>query len=94
MSSKPILGCVSCDQRYSEEDVAAGLYWPQTFTCSKCYARLQQMDITLSCFGKCSEIDAATGERYLGYDPEALECREVCPDRVVCSRVFHHEEED
>lgn len=88
MPGKPILSCLLCKRRYSRQDVEEGRYWPQTFVCSFCYARMQQAPIQVSCFGKTAEVNHRTGHRELGYDPEALECREVCPDREVCRRVF------
>ena len=88
MAGKPVLGCLLCKHRFSRQDIADGLYWPQTYICSSCYARLQQAPLDVSCFGKWTEVDAYTGHQHLGYDAKALECRKVCPDREVCKKVF------
>lgn len=76
------LPCSRCGQEYIDEDIYAGLYWLETLTCMECYARLQQLPTDISCFGKPTITGA--GKRRLAYDPEAPECREVCPDRNIC----------
>jgi len=96
MSTKPILSCLLCKRRYSEEDVRHGLYWPQTYICSRCYGRMQAAPYEVSCFGKPTEVDMCTGRKRLGYDSRSLECNRLCPDRDICALVFAaiEEEED
>lgn len=80
------LECIICTLRFSSEDVHNGVYNIQTFVCSYCYAEMQQKPHYQSCFGKPTFI-LLNGKRELGYDPNARECRDSCPDRVLCQRI-------
>lgn len=83
---KKVLECVTCSRLFSLEDVLNGLYQLQTLVCSYCYARMQALPYEKSCFGKPMAV--AGGRRLYGYDPDARECREECPDRELCRQVF------
>lgn len=88
------LECLLCERRYSRDDVARGLYWIETFTCSACYAVMQAKSRAQCCFGKADVVVPVEGEEgtgrvvELGYSPTAPECSQLCPDRKVCSRLF------
>lgn len=75
---KKIVECVKCFERYSEEELRNGQYWLETMVCHNCYVEMQQKPYTHSCFGK------ETRGNKLGYDPTAVECSRLCPDRKVC----------
>jgi hypothetical protein len=81
-----MLECVICFERYSEADIVAGRYWAEPAVCSECYALMQSRPYSASCFGKPSVVNAR-GKRLLGYNPKAIECRQLCPDRAVCRRI-------
>jgi len=70
-SGSAVLECVRCYHRYSAADVKAGSFRLETMICSRCYTKMKQLPARLSCFGK-------------GYRASAVECRELCPDKVVC----------
>ncbi len=82
----PILECLRCLDRYSKADVRSGLYRLETIVCSRCYARMQRAPHRVSCFGKPT-MRTPDWKTLLGYNPSAPECRDLCPDRVVCRRV-------
>jgi hypothetical protein len=67
--------CVLCETLYTEEDILSLLFFSATRICYRCYKKLYRSDKSISCFGK-------------QYDPMALECRELCPDRKICPKFF------
>jgi hypothetical protein len=71
----PQLECVLCEGLYTEEDVLSLLFFSSTRVCYKCYKKLYKAKEAISCFGK-------------QYDGNAVECRELCPDRKVCPKFF------
>jgi len=79
-----MIECLLCFERYSAADVLSGLYRMETFVCSRCYARMQALPHDRSCFGKPTFILEGR-QKLWGYDREAPECAELCPDRRVCS---------
>ena len=80
------LECLICRARYSREDVLNGLYQLATKVCSLCYGRMQASPHASGCFGKTDMIQI-DGTRLLGYSPDAVECRDLCPDRTLCASV-------
>ena len=79
----PLLECVRCRNRHSVESILNGDYILETFVCGVCYATMQQMPYSQSCFGKSTDVT----RKLNGYNPNARECQYVCPDRNVCSIV-------
>jgi hypothetical protein len=78
--------CLLCCKRFGWEDILAGRYWLETLVCGVCYGVMQRQPHVVSCFGKPNTHD---GPRLLrGYDPTGVECRDLCPDRHICRRVF------
>lgn len=71
----PKLECVLCESLYSEEDILNLLFFSSTRICFKCYKKLFKVKDSISCFGKT-------------YDGNAVECRELCPDRKICPKFF------
>jgi hypothetical protein len=71
LDKSPVLGCALCSERFSEFDVAAGLYFVSTHVCLDDYIKLSKSKQT--CFAK-------------EYDPESFICRTVCPDNKVCKQ--------
>ena len=80
------LECLICRVRYSREDVLSGLYQLSTKICGHCYGRMQASPHAVCCFGK-TDLIQLDGKRLLGYDPDAVECRDLCPDRNLCASV-------
>ena len=66
------------------EQVRMGEYFAETGICWACYRKRQKRPEL--CFGK------RTKGIVLGYDKEAIECREFCPDRKVCVRFLEKKE--
>lgn len=59
--------------------------------CSKCYRRMQEQPIEVSCFGKISMFQLVDGkpvQLVRGYHPQAPECQDYCPDRRTCRAVL------
>ena len=83
-STVTVLECLRCRKRHSEQDIADGLYWPETFICSHCYGRMQQAPAVVSCFGKWPEKDIEGRSAAAGYSRHSIECRSLCPDRKIC----------
>lgn len=82
MAKNQFLPCILCGDKFSEEDIKAGLYFISTMVCKGCYDGLQSQPHSVSCFGKLS---VRRGRRVdAGYDKEAVECSEECPDRFIC----------
>jgi hypothetical protein len=80
--------CVRCRQRYSLADTLAGDYRIETMICSPCYQEMQRLPREQSCFGKPGYVrNPYNPQRIYGYRPRAIECRELCPDRIVCKLV-------
>ncbi len=84
--STKVIECLTCRERYSREDVLSGLYQITTKVCGECYSKMQASPHTVSCFGKTTAVQL-DGTRLLGYDPDARECRELCPDAKLCASV-------
>ena len=80
------LECLTCRARYSRDDVLSGLYQISTKVCGECYARMQAAPHSVSCFGKPTTV-MPDGSRLPGYDADAVECRELCPDAALCASV-------
>lgn len=80
------LECILCSQRYSREDILSGMYQLETFICSPCYAKMQRAPYEVSCFGKTCGYIPHLNKRLYGYKEDAVECRDVCPDRNICRR--------
>jgi hypothetical protein len=80
------LECLICRVRYSREDVLSGLYQLATKICGHCYGRMQASPHAVCCFGK-PDLVQIDGTRLLGYSPDAVECRELCPDSAQCASV-------
>jgi hypothetical protein len=74
----PILECLKCERKYSEQDIADLKFFPRTSICYICYRNLQKAPITIACFGKQDKMQA--------YNPLAVECRLICPDRTICPK--------
>jgi hypothetical protein len=85
LSRKPILECLICGRRCSVEETCRGHYRLETMICVWCYQARQQADFPEDCFGKPTTREGA--KRLLGYNPEARECKTLCPDRAVCRLV-------
>lgn len=73
---KILLVCRLCAKMFSVREMLEGGLEPETGICRECYRKLQME--TGTCFGK-----KTVGKR-LGYDEEAVECREFCPDKRLC----------
>jgi hypothetical protein len=71
----PKLECVLCENLFSEEDIYQFLFFSATRICYKCYKKLFKVKTYISCFGK-------------QYSSNAVECRELCPDRKICPKFF------
>jgi hypothetical protein len=82
----PALECLLCKTRFTEEKVVRGDYNIETFICSSCYKKMQDKPHEQSCFGKPTTI-FLNGKKHLGYEPEAVECTKLCPDRILCQRI-------
>jgi hypothetical protein len=82
-SSCKALECLLCRKRYSREEILAGLYRLETFVCSSCYVKKQEQPHAKCCFGKPTFI-LKNRKVLRGYEPEAIECQELCQDREVC----------
>ena len=80
------LECLICTVRYSLEDILDGTYQLETWVCSSCYAEMQRKPHEQSCFGKPTFV-MLDGKRELGYDSECRDCKDLCPDRVICQKV-------
>ena len=80
-----MLECLICFERYRPGDVSSGLYRIETHVCSRCYAKWQKMPHERSCWGKPDTIDY-DGRRLWGFSADAIECSEICPDRVPCKK--------
>lgn len=74
----PLLECVTCHNKYSEQDVLLYNYFPQTRRCFECYEKDRNAPYKKTCFGKRSRAT-----KY-GYDSMAIECKTMCADRKVC----------
>lgn len=74
--TKNVLWCLLCGTRFGMISLLDGTYLADTGICKTCYRKMQEDQGT--CFGKKSE------GRVLGYDEEAIECNEFCPDKKVC----------
>ncbi len=88
--SKSILECVLCDRRFCPSDVESGEYCVETMICFHCYAEMQAKPHKRSCFGKPTSIfflHNGRKQRALGYNENAEECQNLCPDRVPCRKV-------
>ena len=83
----PLLGCVRCSRRFSQNDILSGLYQIETFVCSYCYAEMQQASYEKSCFGK-PMLRLPTGRLLFGWNSKAWECTQICPDRNLCRKVL------
>lgn len=84
--TRGVLKCVICNGSYGKGDVEEGKFSPDTLVCLSCYESMANAPRAMSCFGKGTIIIQATGERKLGYDPRAQECKDLCPDRKICVR--------
>ena len=88
---KSRLECLLCFKRYTAKQINEGLYSLDTFICLACYVKMQRAPAQVRCFGKPTIIHIdKTGQakqRQQGYNPKAIECRKVCPDRRVCRRI-------
>lgn len=65
------LTCSRCRKGFNIDDVLSYDFFVQNLMCFDCCERLMQFAPSVSCFGK-------------QYDPDAVECKRFCPDRVVC----------
>ena len=72
-NDQKVLRCTQCRQQFSEEDVLAYNYFVQNGLCYQCCEAMRKAPVKQSCFGKKRK-----------YDSDALECRDLCPDRKVC----------
>lgn len=81
------LQCSRCQKEYTLDEILSGAYWLETFTCMECYAHLQGRPHEVSCFGKPTVVSLTSDKKKLGYDPDAMECKSVCPDRNICRYV-------
>lgn len=77
----PIMECVTCSTKYSEQDALDGKFFPRERICYNCYLNRTQTPIDLDCFGKIT-----SSKKHLGFDQSALECRSICPDRRLCPK--------
>ena len=75
--------CVVCASRFSEAAVRDGTFFLETLVCLNCYQRMYRQPRSVSCFGKDTLRQKGGGHQY-GFDPHALECKSVCPDRNIC----------
>ena len=82
-----MLQCARCQRLYAREQVVAGLYFLETMICAQCYVEMQGQPYEKSCFGKPTTILLPSRRRLLGYDRQAEECAEWCPDRFLCSQL-------
>ena len=80
-----MIECVVCTIRYSLADIESGLYSLHTGVCSRCYAKMQKQPHHVSCFGKPSVANSKG--KQLGYNPKAIECKQLCPDRSICRSI-------
>ena len=80
----PQLECLLCQRRYSFAEIKAGNYFLETMICAYCYRERQRAPRASSCFGKPGRIRP----RQYGYNPRALECSRLCPDREVCGMLL------
>jgi len=86
-NTKKSLECLLCRRRYSLNDIAKGNYQIETKICSPCYLIMQEAPREKSCFGKPGVL-LPDGTKLYGYDPVVKECQELCPDRLVCRKLF------
>lgn len=73
-----MLECARCGRLFSEELVYAFEFFPDNHLCFDCCESLKQLKHSKCCFGKLTQ------GKMLGYDPKALPCKQLCPDRNVC----------
>jgi hypothetical protein len=85
-STYKALECRICYLHYSVEDILSGLYRLETMICGFCYANMQRKPHRISCFGK-PDVIRPDGKRLAGYNPEARECKSLCPDRILCAQI-------
>ena len=75
-----MFACTLCPERYTEDDVKQGRYFPSTGVCVVCYKRMHKSK--LRCFGK---------EKM--YDSNTIICGTICPDSVICRAFINHKKE-
>lgn len=75
IEQKDLLWCLICEEKFTLDDIPKR-YVGMTGICMACYSKMEQDAST--CFGK------ETTEGFYGYDEATCECKEFCPDRVVC----------
>lgn len=80
-----VLECLLCRRGVTSEEVRLGLFQLSSNVCNQCYRKMQDSPYEKSCFGKVTIVHP---KRQLGYNPNAIECKELCPDRVVCRKVI------
>ncbi len=80
--SAGILACAICDDRFTLADVEQGKCVLDSLVCTGCYAWRQAREYRYDCFGKPTQVFPV---KKLGYDPQAEECQEFCPDRRICA---------
>jgi hypothetical protein len=80
---KKTMPCTECSEKFSEDDIDHGRFYPSTMTCKSCYQKLQGQSAKVSCFGKITKVKHGKTIVY-GYDPKAPECSKECPDRKIC----------
>jgi hypothetical protein len=78
------LECTCCRARFEEDDVRALRFFASTSICLECYKRGQAAPYALWCFGKPNVIGKSGRIVQFGFDVQAEECREQCPDRKLC----------
>ena len=83
-STKKVLSCLCCPEKYSEEDVEKLNYFYPEGVCFSCYEKGAAASHRKWCFGKTDLVVNGQVKGY-GYDPETSEdCKKICPDRKIC----------
>jgi hypothetical protein len=75
-----ILECIECSGQYSLLDLKAGRFDAETLTCDRCYRRMREAPVEVSCFGKLKT------DEHEGYSEADAECRLYCMDRKSCKQ--------
>ena len=71
MAAMNAIECVLCERPFTIVDVQLFNFFLANGLCYDCCRKMYKQDEAISCFGK-------------QYDPIAMECKKLCPDRKVC----------
>lgn len=77
----PLVECTLCYSKFTLADIEAGKYFVSTNVCAGCYRKAVHSPYSVTCFGK------PTTSKGYGFNPKALACKRLCPDRAICEGV-------